>query len=249
MLRPTPRQWLPQTDAIHLVRAHTVWRQKSGSCSDASGVAVVVHLVAPMVGLLLFHARFHQTHSDLQLHRWPRVAPVQKPPANARARAPSVRVRDGRLRFAWPNPSTLARDRRGLRRSSRDPVVWPAPTLVRLRPIHLIGDGRLQHLTLHEAESPLELRRAPPARPIQQHGCALLGRLLGPHSKSVLPQHPTTQLLHLHRLRLRQLAHGLAWLSVRSPKIARVPRVEPFPPRPVAESPALLLRGIRDGSA
>ena len=202
-----------------------------------------------MVGLLLFHAGFHQTHSDLQPHRWPHVAPVQKPPANARARAPSARVRDGRLRYVWPNQSTPARDTHALRRSSRGPVVWPAPTLVRLRPIHPIGDVTLRHLTLQEVEQPHELRRAPPARLTQQHGCALLGRLHGPHSEHALPRHPITQLLHLHQLRLRQLAHGLAWLSVRSPKIARVPRVEPFPPRLVAESPALLLRGIRDDSA
>ena len=249
VLSPTPQQKLPQTDAIRLVRAHIVWRQKLVSCSDASDVAVVAHLVAPMEALLPFHARFHQTRSDLQPHRWPRVAPVRKPPANARARAPSVLVRDGLLRCAWPNQSTLARDRHGLRQSSRDPVVWPAPTLVRLRLIHPIGDGRLQHLTLHEAESPHDLPHAPHARLIQQRGHALLGRLLGPHSEFVLPQHPTTQLLQLHRLRQHQLALGLAWLSVRSPKIARVPKVEPSPPRPAARSPAPLLRDIRDDSA
>ncbi len=172
----------------------------------------MVHLVAPTVGLLLFHAGFHQTHSDLQPHRWPHVAPVQKPPANARARAPSARVRDGLLRCAWPNPSTPARDTRALRRSSRGPVVWPPQALVRLRPIHPTGDVMLRHLTLQEVEQPHELRRAPPARLTQQHGCALLGRLHGPHSKHALPRHPTTQSLQLRRLRLRQLAHGLAWL-------------------------------------
>ena len=107
----------------------------------------------------------------------------------------------------------------------------------------------LRHLTLQAVGQPHELHRAPPARPIQQHGCALLGRLHGPRLKHVLPQRPITQLLQLRRLRLRQLAHALAWLSVRSPKIARVPKVEPSPPRPVAGSPALLPRGIRDDSA
>ena len=209
----------------------------------------MVHLVAPTAALPLFHARFHQTHSNPQPHRWPRVAPVQKPPANARARAPSARVRDGRLRFAWPNPSTLAHDTRALRRSSRGPVVWPPQALVRLRPKHPIGDVMLRHLTLQAVGQPHELHRAPPARPIQQHGCALLGRLHGTRLKHVLPQHPITQLLQLRRLHLRQLAHALAWLSVRSPKIARVPKVEPSPPRPVAGSPALLPRGIRDDSA
>ena len=202
-----------------------------------------------MVALLLFHARFHQTHSDLQPHRWPRVAPVRKPPANAPARAPSVRVRDGLLRCAWPNQSTLARDRRALQRSSRDPVVWPTPTLVRLLLKRPTDDATLRHSTLHAAGWPHGSPRAPRARLIQQHGHALLGQLHGPHSKFVLPQHPTTQLLQLHRLRQHQLALGLAWLSVRSPKIARVRKVEPSPQRPAAKSPAPPLRGIRDDSA
>ena len=219
------------------------------SCSGALGVVVVVHLVVPTVGLLPFHARFHQIHSDPPPHRWPHVAPVQKHPASAHVRAPSAQVRGGHLRCAWPNRSTLARGKRALRRSSRDPVVWPTPTLVRLRLTRPTDDATLQHSTLHAAGWPHGSPRAPRARLIQQHGHALLGQLHGPHLKYALLRHPTVRSPQLHRSRLHQSAHGFAWPSVHSPKTARVLQAGPFPPRLAVKSPALLLRGIHDDSA
>ena len=244
---PGARACAALPDGRPRVRPHIAWRRRSACRFGGSVAAAAEHRAVRAAARFRSRELPGRTRSSRRLHRWLHGARVRRRRAGVHVRARGARVRGGLPRCVWRGRRARARDRRELRRPSRDPAVWRVRFLARLRSTHRCA-GATPRASTPPAFAPLRgWPRAQFARPIRRHDRASPGLPRVRRSRRGRLRHRAAQRLRLRRLPTRPRGRAPREPSVRFPRIVRVRSTDPTQPTPDGESRAPRLRGSRGG--